>query len=190
MVRFLIALILVLISLSLPVFAQIYQYTDKDGVVRFTDDIMKVPEELRDRVEKYKEFQGSPESQTESSQQTEPVQKRTPPSLKKPDKPDKIDERQKEIKKQMDRQKKELKEEYQALMKEKDQIANDTKKWQIWYNTRKRKSVARGKLKELELQQAEWQKKYQAYEKKKKDLQDLHNLLKKPAKGKDTAPQK
>lgn len=190
MIRFLISLTAVLLFLSVPTFAQIYQYTDKDGVVRFTDDIMKVPEDQRDRVKRHKEIQSSPESQTESAEPIKPVRNKPPSSLKEPEKPDKNDETLKEIKKQIDSLKKELEEEHKALIKEKDQIAADTEKWKIRYNTRKRKSVARGKLKELELQRAEWEKKNQAYEKKKKEIQDLQELLKNSSKGKESAPTK
>jgi hypothetical protein len=151
---------------------------------------MKVPEDQRERVKKHKEIQSSPESQTESAEPIKPVRNKPSSSLKEPEKPDKNDETLKKIKKQIDSLKEELEEEHKALIKEKDQIDADTEYWKIRYNTRKRKSVARGKLKELDIQRAEWEKKNQAYEKKKKEIQDLQELLKNSSKGKESAPTK
>ena len=61
----------------------------------------------------------------------------------------------------------ELEIEYNALMEEKERIEKETAYWSKRYKTRKRKHVARGKLKELHTQKQEWEKQYRLYEKKK-----------------------
>ncbi len=42
-----------------PAFAQFYKYLDKQGVVRFTDDINQVPQDQRAAARSYSESQAS-----------------------------------------------------------------------------------------------------------------------------------
>jgi hypothetical protein len=158
---------------TLAAAGEIYRYTDKDGVLRYTDDIAKVPQNMRDRVKKYEEIQSVPSTESQTTQPADPQV--TPPARKKPNP---AVEEQKEVEKQIAQRKKELEEEYEALIKEKEILDRETRNWQIRYNTRKRKSVARGKLMELKEQEVQWQEKYKAYEDKKKDLKVLENMMK------------
>ena len=66
-----------------------------------------------------------------------------------------------------------LEKEYKELMTEKEQIERDTATYTKRYKTRRRKGVSRKKLKELELQKAEWDKKFIDYQAKKKALELL-----------------
>ena len=49
-------LILFLQVQNLNVFAEFYKYKDANGVLRFTDTLSEVPEEQREKVNKYKEY--------------------------------------------------------------------------------------------------------------------------------------
>jgi hypothetical protein len=55
---------------------EIYQYTDKDGIIHFTDDISKVPKGQRVPVERYR--QNPRPSEPESPQEGESVESRGP----------------------------------------------------------------------------------------------------------------
>ena len=48
-------IVLMTIGLATSVFAEFYQYTDQDGVLRFTDDLAQVPEDQRSKAKKYLE---------------------------------------------------------------------------------------------------------------------------------------
>jgi len=51
-------LFLLLVALSLipmPVFAEFYKYKDANGVLRFTDNLLEVPKDQRDKIQTYKE---------------------------------------------------------------------------------------------------------------------------------------
>jgi hypothetical protein len=140
--------------------AQIYQYTGPDGVVRFTNDISAVPKDQLPHMEVHDELQSSPD--TESSP-TGPVSLPTKITHDASDKkgqtkPEATDIEQKKI---------ELGKEFNTLMKEKMRIEKETAYWSKRYKTRKRKRIARGKLKELHAQKQEWEKQYRLYEKKK-----------------------
>ena len=51
-------IILLLVALSLipmPVFAEFYKYKDANGVLRFTDNLLEVPKDQREKIQTYKE---------------------------------------------------------------------------------------------------------------------------------------
>ena len=51
-------LFLLLVALSLipmPVFAEFYKYKDANGVLRFTDNLLEVPKDQREKIQTYKE---------------------------------------------------------------------------------------------------------------------------------------
>ena len=51
-------LFLLLVALSLipmPVFAEFYKYKDANGVLRFTDNLLEVPRDQREKIQTYKE---------------------------------------------------------------------------------------------------------------------------------------
>ena len=185
MTRYITLVAICLFFLSSPVAAKIYKYTDKRGVIHITNDLMKVPKDQRDHVEIIDEIQSNPPAKPQTPPKTKPVRKKSQPVPTKANQAEAIIS-QTEAKKQIEQRKKELEDEYKILMGEKAQIDIDTKNWQKRYNTRRRKSVARGKLKELKVQEAEWQKKFKAFEQKKNDLQLMENNLMKDKKGKES----
>ena len=77
---------------------------------------------------------------------------------------------QKKNRKALLKEKMELDEEYAELMKEKDEISESIRQWSKRYKTRRRKGVARKKLKELKAMEMEWEQKYKAWENKKSAL--------------------
>ncbi len=51
-------ILLLLVALSLipmPVFAEFYKYKDANGVLRFTDNLLEVPKDQREKIQTYKE---------------------------------------------------------------------------------------------------------------------------------------
>jgi len=154
----LIFLLLILAGYCAPVYAQIYKYIDKDGVVRYTDDITKVPEDQQATAEQYAEPESSPTSPTP------PVAPQMPPVP-----PPKAAQPQKDL----SEQKQMLEKEYKDLMAEKEWIEKETAIYSKRYKTRSRKGVSRKKLNELEAQKAEWDKKFLDYQAKKKALEML-----------------
>jgi len=169
MLRLFISVIIFTSLLAVQAASEIYRYKDKEGVTRFTNDISKVPEDLRDRAEEIEEIKSPPATPSQTPAETEPEEPSSTDSAEASDEEKAMSDEEAAL------EKKELEEEYKALIDEKTQIDADTKKWQIWYNTRKRKQVARGHLNKLKKQQAEWEVKYEIYEKKKKDFERLSN---------------
>ncbi len=151
--------ILLLASLCAPASAQIYKYIDKDGGVRYTDDLSKVPEAQQETAKRYAqpEIKSSPKASTGPKVTPVPT---TPPVKKAATPPKRLSDQQQA-----------LENEYQELMAEKKQIENEIAIYSKRYKTRKRKGVARKKLKELEFQKAEWEKKFQDYQARKKALE-------------------
>lgn len=47
--------LLLVVGLAMPGYAEFYQYTDESGVLRFTDDLIQVPENQRAKIKKYME---------------------------------------------------------------------------------------------------------------------------------------
>jgi len=158
----LILCLLLLGGISAPASAEIYKYIDKNGVVRYTNDLTQVPE---DRLPDAKrnaipEIKSTP-SNTPAPQPVQPVPAKPP--LKKMAGPERDFSQEAQA----------LEKEYKELMAEKEQIERDTATYTKRYKTRKRKGVSRKKLKELELQKAEWDKKFIDYQAKKKALELL-----------------
>jgi hypothetical protein len=160
---------LLLTFLCGPASAQFYRYIDKDGVVRYTDDLSQVPEDRQAEVEKYVDTE---DTQTGGKDSKKTVKPETPDQVKQEKKLKKPGSAQAE-KKALKEQKKELKNEYQALMKEKEQIARDIETYSKRYKTRARKSASRKKLIELKAQEVEWEKKFNDYKAKKRALEML-----------------
>ncbi len=53
-----------IISFSYPVFAEFYRYTDENGVVRFTDNMLEVPEAQRKAAGRFSESASSDDNNT------------------------------------------------------------------------------------------------------------------------------
>ncbi|MBW1695813.1 MAG: DUF4124 domain-containing protein [Deltaproteobacteria bacterium] len=132
-------------SASTALFAQIYEYKDKQGVLHFTNDIMKVPTHLRDHVKKYDEIKSPPASGVKPSSGPKTASKKAKAA---PETPGRLTEghKEKDLRSLINQKRRELDQEYQNLMNEKERIAAETKTWRIRYSVRKRKSVARGKI--------------------------------------------
>jgi len=155
-------------GLGLTADAQIYKYTDPNGVLRYTDDLTQVPEAQRPSVEKYQELESPPLDPQPPGKATQ----KAPPSKPPGDDARGESENQKpETGTPPENLKQALDAEYKALMKEKEQIEKETETYSIRYKTRARKAVARKKLKELEEQRVQWEKKFDAYQAQKKALE-------------------
>ena len=105
-----------------PAFAQFYKYLDKQGVVRFTDDINQVPQDQRSAARSYSESQAGGTSAAEAPAAAE-EEKPAPPE---PPAAAAVDEGKDPIedtRARLDALKKEVEAEYQLLVKEKDRLA-------------------------------------------------------------------
>lgn len=157
--------LLLLGGLAAPAAAQIYKYTDSNGVVRYTNDPTQVPKDQLSQAKK----NAIPEIKSKPSKKPapQPVSAKPPEKKAGPEGP-KID---------FSKEAAALEKEYKELMTEKEQIEKDTATYSKRYKTRKRKAASRKKLNELEAQKAEWDKKFTDYQAKKKAL----DLLKEKA---------
>ena len=101
------AICLILIFICTPAASQFYRYTDKDGHTIFTDDLNQVPIEQRSGTRTYTESKTTPEPKTDASSREE-----KPPAQK-------AGEDMALAKERFDKKKSDLKEKYNALMKNK-----------------------------------------------------------------------
>lgn len=63
-----IPIFILIVLFSAPVSAQFYKYVDKDGNIRFTDDINQVPEQQRATVKSYEEAVSGTDVENEAEQ--------------------------------------------------------------------------------------------------------------------------
>ena len=156
--------------------SDIYKYVDKDGTVRFVDDMSKVPEEYQDNVVREAVSKSDVDSGDDTAKDTGPqLLKEAKDTLKRNTGSNAEKKSQPAVPKDKTRaalleEKAALDAEYAALMKEKEEISIETQEWSKRYKTRRRKGASRKKLKELEVMQMEWDKKYKAWQEKKAAL--------------------
>ena len=159
-----------LVLLPITVSADYYKYVDKNGGVHYVDDMSKVPEEYQNDVHRHISPESNGESGPDSSGTTgskisRDVQKTFQKEVL--NKKNNQKEGIKPSKSALLKREKELEEEYTSLMKEKEAISESIREWSKRYKTRRRKSVARAKLKQLKEMELQWEEKYKAWEKKK-----------------------
>ena len=121
-----------------PAFAQFYKYLDKQGVVRFTDDINQVPQDQRAAARSYSESQASGTSAAEESSTVKEEKPAAPePPAASAAAVGKGEDPIEATRARLEAQKKEVEAEYQALVKEKDRLAKEkgTKKTREEINT-------------------------------------------------------
>ncbi|NJL59187.1 MAG: DUF4124 domain-containing protein [Desulfobacteraceae bacterium] len=127
------------LALSVPAYAEFYKYTDESGKVRYTDDLSKVPEKQRDKIRKYGAQEKPPASQeaqpagAEASEETAKSETNTAapeddgiakvPESSEDKSGDKTDISElADTQKNLEKRKKDLESEYQALLKEQGNI--------------------------------------------------------------------
>ena len=103
-----------LFAMDLPVFAQLYQYTDANGVLSFTDDLSRLPVAQRDRLKVIHEEKTDPVKTTQTEQSA------TPSS---PDKNNVLSEVLMEEADELRQENKKLKEAYALIIEENKQLA-------------------------------------------------------------------
>jgi hypothetical protein len=119
------AILIAVMVFAGPAFAQFYKYVNKQGEVRFTDDINQVPRDQRAAAQSY------PGSQTpDQAAAGEPsVVKEEKPAVHEPPAASAATDGEGEdamavTRARLDAQKKEVEADYQALLKEKDRLSN------------------------------------------------------------------
>ncbi len=174
--RMLLLIVLLSLLIPFPISADIYKYVDKNGIAHFTDDMSKVPEAYQNQVVRHAVPKDDVNLQKDAVKDSnaqipnvvkETLKKESSEGEKKKSQPDAIANKNQ---KALLKEKVELEEEYAALMKEKGEISESIQEWSKRYKTRRRKGVARKKLKELEVMEMEWEEKYKAWENKKSAL--------------------
>jgi hypothetical protein len=120
------AILIAVMVFAGPAFAQFYKYVNKQGQVRFTDDINQVPRDQRAAAQSY------PGSQTpDNTAAAEPsAVKEEKPAVHKPPAASAASEGEGEdaiaaTRARLDAQKKEVEADYQALLKEKDRLSKE-----------------------------------------------------------------
>lgn len=125
--------------------AQFYKYIDKQGYVRFTDDINRVPEDQRSRLRSYTESQGAPAPASEPDDGPETQPGSVPGPLAAPASPqDSAADNHEALESahlRIQEMKKNLDVEYQALLKEKETLSKErdtpkTREETVDYNKR------------------------------------------------------
>jgi hypothetical protein len=170
------------VLLPITVSADYYKYVDKNGGIHYVDDMSKVPEEYQNDVHRHIVPESSAESGPDASANTGP---KIPPDVQKTFQKETSNNQKEAVNKKntqkegikpsksdLSKRKKELEEEYDSLMKEKEELSESIRQWSKRYKTRRRKSVARAKLKQLKEMEMEWDEKYKAWEKKKIALEN------------------
>jgi predicted RNase H-like nuclease (RuvC/YqgF family) len=137
--------------------AEFYKYVDKDGVVRFTDDISQVPEDQRKDVDTFKSVEPPPALETqEGSGSADAGQESAAPQK------GQLDARQQQLQAEIQQ----LDAEYQGLMEEKAALEQElstvrTKPKMRVYNEKVR--VLNEKLSEYSNRRSELEKETQMY---------------------------
>lgn len=132
-----------LVAFSSPVAAEIYKYVDKNGVVRFTNELSKVPEEYQDDVQRFEKVGKETENEPEVSQSDDRWPAFT--NIKEQGREAKLNEEQDaEVEENANDEKR------QALIEEKESLLQEREALEIRYRVRKRKSVTRAKIRAID----------------------------------------
>ena len=107
---------------SVSAAAEFYKYVDEDGNVRFTDDINQVPAAQRAKIHSYVESVSEDPPEQEATQKNQANQADQAAADQQTNFPDLSDEEQQSLgdaKKQIEKLKSEMDQEYETLLKEK-----------------------------------------------------------------------
>jgi hypothetical protein len=120
------AILIAVLVFAGPAFAQFYKYVNKQGEVRFTDDINQVPREQRAAAQSYP---GSQTPDKAATQESAAVKEEKPadhePAVASAAADGKDEDPIAGKRARLDAQKKEVEAEYQALVKEKDRLSKE-----------------------------------------------------------------
>ncbi len=135
--KYIISMILFLFSATVS--AEFYRFVDKDGIIHYTDDLNKVPENQLPGIQKYKEYESDTRFQPDNGQESKKSQIEKTDILKK--------------QKQIIQRKAVLDEEFQMLMEEKEALEAEKEslaKKPRWIRRRKtiEQNIRAGKLNE------------------------------------------
>jgi hypothetical protein len=120
------AILIAVMVFAGPAFAEFYKYLDKQGGVRFTDDINQVPQDQRAAARSYSESQASGTSAAEASPAVkEEKQADASPPAASAAAGDEGEDTIENTRAQLDALKKDTEAEYQVLVKEKDRLAKE-----------------------------------------------------------------
>ena len=120
------AILITVMVFAGPAFAEFYKYLDKQGVVRFTDDINQVPQDQRAAARSYSESQASGTSAAEASPAFKEEKQADPsPPAASAAAGDEGEDSIEDARARLDALKKDTEAEYQVLVKEKDRLAKE-----------------------------------------------------------------
>lgn len=136
-----------------PAHSEIYQYKDKNGNTIFTDDMTKVPENLREGIKSYDEVRSSIEPPTDDS-----VSSQVPPANPPASDPDAEKNRDLETKKkELDEKSKAFSDEANVLNEDRKALEESSKN----LKTKEEKEAYREKLKEFNKRADDYNKRKQ-----------------------------
>lgn len=118
------AILITVMVFAGPAFAEFYKYLDKQGVVRFTDDINQVPQGQRAAARSYSESQGTSAAETSQAFKEEKQADPSPPTASAAA-GDEGEDSIEDARARLDALKKDTEAEYQVLVKEKDRLAKE-----------------------------------------------------------------
>ncbi len=138
-----------------PAFAEFYKYIDKNGVVRFTDDLSLVPEDQREKAPEYYESKTQPAEKDKSSGE-KALNDETLPDIE-----DISEEELKKMREDLTAERKLLDEEYKKLMEVRQKLAR-----------KKRVATTKYRAKERKKMRADLEKRIREYDAKRKAYQE------------------
>ena len=168
---------------SSPLFAEFYKYKDKDGVLRFTDNLAEVPENQRKGVDRYKEYVPPPppideqiaDDQSISVSSTTESPKTDPSAKKQQTQQDQNQLKIQVLGNKISKIKEDLQKEYKQLLAEKKTIEaidqkNGKKKKTLIEDLNKKADLLNKKIKAYNQKKATYQQAIKAYQEKIKAL--------------------
>jgi hypothetical protein len=153
------AILITVMVFAGPAFAEFYKYLDKQGVVRFTDDINQVPQDQRAAARSYSESQVSGTSAAEASPAVKEEKQADPSPAASAAAGGEGEDSIEGTRARLDALKKDAEAEYQVLVKEKDRLAKDK-------GTQKTREEINAYNKEVET----FNQRAESFEKKNEDL--------------------
>ncbi len=118
-------IIISFLMFSVSAAAEFYKYVDEEGTVRFTDDINQVPAAQRAKIRSYIESVSEAPPEPEATQENQTDQAAADQQTNFPDRSDDEQESFADAKKQIEKLKSEIDQEYAAFLKEKEQLAKE-----------------------------------------------------------------
>ncbi len=169
-------ILLPLLGISLiflpPAFAKFYKYIDKDGVVRFTDDLSLVPEDQREKAPEYYESKTRPAEKDKASEE-KILKDETPPDIE-----DISEEELKKMREELTVERKALDKEYKKLMEDRQKLSREKKVAITKYKAKQMKKMRADlekRIRDYDARRKAYQEKLKIYNQKVREMEEARN---------------